>query len=397
MYIGMVYTRQGDFEDAFQIQSEAYEIARSLNSKELMAEALVGMADTYMEQGKKQDAINVLKEAELMAKDIEADELLKRAYEKLADNSADLSNYREAYIYQNLLTAVKDTLFNNANENRLNLMEATHQLGEKEKEVQLQELTIQKQRLVKNAFLIGLVLILIIAFIIFRNYLAKVKINKILDRQKEQIETLLLNILPKKVARELQEQGKATPRDYESVSVLFTDFKGFSSIAKTLDPNELVNELSSFFVAFDGIIEKYNLEKIKTIGDAYMCAGGIPTPNESHALDTVMAGLEMQKFMKENNEKRVAEGKIPWELRVGIHTGPIVAGVVGKKKYAYDIWGSTVNIASRMESNGEPGKVNVSQSTYCLINDKFTLTHRGKISAKNVGEVDMYFVGDQKN
>jgi len=110
-----------------------------------------------------------------------------------------------------------------------------------------------------------------------------------------------------------------------------------------------------------------------------MCAGGLPTPNESHPVDTIKAGLEMQKFMKENNDKRIEEGKMPWELRVGIHTGPVVAGVVGKKKYAYDIWGSTVNIASRMESNGEAGKVNISQTTYCLVNNNFTFEHRGRL------------------
>jgi len=127
-----------------------------------------------------------------------------------------------------------------------------------------------------------------------------------------------------------------------------------------------------------------------------MCAGGVPSSNDSHPLDTVRAGLDMQKFMKENNIKRKAEGKVPWDLRVGIHTGPIVAGVVGEKKYAYDIWGSTVNIASRMESNGEAGKVNISETTYTLIKDYFTCHHRGKISAKNVGEIDMYFIDDQK-
>jgi adenylate cyclase len=284
------------------------------------------------------------------------------------------------------------SLFQSANEKRLNLMLTTHNLENKEKEIKVQELTIQKQRLIKNASIAGLLMILIIAFIILRNYLQKAKINKILDRQNEEIETLLLNILPETVAKELQENGKSAPKEYESVSVLFTDFKGFSTIAESLSPNVLVEELSSFFIAFDAITGKHGLEKIKTIGDAYMCAGGIPVSNETHPIDAVKAGLEMQEFMIVHNKKRAAEGKIPWDLRVGIHTGPIVAGVVGKKKYAYDIWGSTVNIASRMESNGEAGKVNISQSTYQLISEQFECVHRGKISAKNVGEIDMYFV-----
>ena len=189
--------------------------------------------------------------------------------------------------------------------------------------------------------------------------------------------------------------GVATPRHYEEVSVLFTDFKGFSKIAEGLSPTQLVSELNEFFIAFDHITDDYNLEKIKTIGDAYMCAGGIPNENDDHPLDAVRAGLAMQEFMKTNNEKRIKNGKIPWELRVGVHTGPIVAGVVGKKKYAYDIWGSTVNISSRMESNGEAGKLNISAATYELVKEDYNCSHRGKIYAKNIGDIDMYFVENE--
>jgi class 3 adenylate cyclase len=159
-----------------------------------------------------------------------------------------------------------------------------------------------------------------------------------------------------------------------------------------MTPQEIVSELNSCFVAFDEIVDKYNLEKIKTIGDSYMCAGGIPTPNRTHPIDMVKAGIEMVEHMKWRNDQRIALGLQPWELRVGIHVGPVAAGVVGKKKYAYDIWGSTVNIASRMESNGAPGQVNISSGAYELIKDKFFCQHRGKIYAKNIGEIDMYFV-----
>ncbi|HBB92819.1 MAG TPA: hypothetical protein DC042_14165 [Bacteroidales bacterium] len=246
--------------------------------------------------------------------------------------------------------------------------------------------------MVKNAVFGGLILILIIAFIIFRNYLNKVKINRLLDKQNVQIENLLLNILPAPVAKELQESGKASPRDYSSVTVLFTDFKGFTRIAEGMSPNELVTELNDFFHAFDDIVERHNLEKIKTIGDAYMCAGGIPAENSTHPFDAVEAGFEMQRFIASRNLERAANGQEPWELRVGIHTGPVVAGVVGRKKYAYDIWGSTVNIASRMESNGEVGRVNISMSTFNLVREKYQCHYRGKITAKNLGDIDMYFV-----
>jgi class 3 adenylate cyclase len=186
--------------------------------------------------------------------------------------------------------------------------------------------------------------------------------------------------------------GHATSRNYESVSVMFTDFKGFTAIADTLSPAEVIDELNTNFMAFDNIIEKYGLEKIKTIGDSYMCAGGVPIADENHVYKIIKASLEIQEYMVNYNVKRLQLGHAIWELRIGIHVGPVVAGVVGKKKYAYDIWGSTVNIASRMESNGFPGRVNISYNTYELIKDKFVCSPRGKIYAKNVGEIDMFFV-----
>ncbi len=233
---------------------------------------------------------------------------------------------------------------------------------------------------------------MLIAAVTYRNFRRKVRINKLLDQQKDEIENLVLNILPSEVAKELQKKGVATPRQYESVSVLFTDFKGFTQIAQGLSPQDLVAELNEFFSAFDEITVRNNLEKIKTIGDAYMCAGGIPLKSTSHPYDAVRAGLEMQEFMNRTNEKRREKGLQEWGLRVGIHTGPVVAGVVGKKKFAYDIWGSSVNIASRMESSGEPGRLNISASTFELVRDKYECKCRGKVYAKNVGDIYMYFV-----
>jgi adenylate cyclase len=194
------------------------------------------------------------------------------------------------------------------------------------------------------------------------------------------------------VAHELRTKGEAKPRYYENVSVLFTDFKGFTMIADKLSPGELVEELNACFIAFDDIIVRNNLEKIKTIGDSYMCAGGIPTYDEKHIFNIVKASLEIQDYIAKTNATRATNGAVPWDIRIGIHVGPIVAGVVGKKKYAYDIWGSTVNVASRMESNGVPGQVNISAAVYERIKDVYPCTYRGKIYAKNVGEIDMYLI-----
>jgi len=395
--IGKVYTKRGEYQQALQILKEAFEISKTVNSKLYMTQSLIATAGTQIKQNRIADALTTLRQAEPLAVEIGSKESLKEAYEGLAKYSAQLANYKDAFYFQELLTAINDSLFKSANEKRLNLMLTTFNLEKKEREVEVQELTIQNVRIAKNAILAGLVLVFMIAFILFRNYRAKVKINKVLANQKREIQHLLLNILPKRIAKELRVSGTALPRNYESVSVLFTDFKDFTKISEQLTPQELVFKLNDFFVAFDHITVKHNLEKIKTIGDSYMCAGGLPSKNDTHPVDTINAAIEMQEYMLQKNKESIAKGEAPWGLRVGIHTGPIVAGVVGIKKFAYDIWGSTVNVASRLESSGEPGKINISAATFNLVSAQFNCIHRGKLMAKNVGEIDMFFVEGKKD
>lgn len=218
------------------------------------------------------------------------------------------------------------------------------------------------------------------------------KLNQQVEFSLKESERLLLSILPRKVAEQLKKDGQYEPAFYDSVTVLFTDFKGFTLAAEKLSPKELLRQLDASFSFFDSVTERYGLEKLKTIGDSYMCAGGIPETNRTHAIDAVMAALEMQEFMFHMGELRRARGLPFWECRLGIHTGPLIAGVVGTKKFAYDVWGDTVNTASRMESSGETGKVNVSHATYELIHSVFECEYRGKVKAKNKGDIDMYFV-----
>jgi ligand-binding sensor domain-containing protein/class 3 adenylate cyclase len=216
--------------------------------------------------------------------------------------------------------------------------------------------------------------------------------TKELRAEKERSDELLLNILPLETAEELKEKGYASVQRYERVSVLFTDFVGFTNITEGITHEELVSSLDEHFRMFDEVMDKYGIEKIKTIGDAYMAAGGIPTRTVTNPLAVVAAGLEMIACLQALNKKKELKGQKAWQLRLGIHTGSVISGVVGKNKFAFDIWGDAVNTAARMESSGEVMKVNVSGSTYELIKDYFECTPRGKIKAKNKGEIEMYFV-----
>lgn len=218
------------------------------------------------------------------------------------------------------------------------------------------------------------------------------KQKQMLEEEKEKTEKLLLNILPREMADELKNKGKAKARKYRSATVMFSDFKGFTNLAENYSPEGLVAELDSYFITFDEIVNKYNVEKIKTIGDAYMAAGGVPIRNKSNAIDTTLAALEIQRTMLQIKKQKEEKGEIAWEMRIGLHSGDLIAGVVGIKRFAYDIWGDTVNIAAHMESSGEEGMVNVSESTYEAISEFFVTEYRGKVKAKHKGEIDMYFV-----
>jgi len=210
--------------------------------------------------------------------------------------------------------------------------------------------------------------------------------------EKDKTESLLANVLPKNTATEIMEKGKATKMKYNFVTVLFSDIQGFTKIAEQMNPEVLIDELDSFFFYFDSVVERLGIEKIKTIGDAYMCAGGIPEKNRTNPIEVTLAALEMQKYMEQLKSTSLKEGIQHWDIRIGIHTGTVIAGVVGHRKLSYDIWGDTVNTASRMESSGEAGKINISGTTYEFVKDFFICRHRGKMPVKYKGELDMYFV-----
>lgn len=243
-------------------------------------------------------------------------------------------------------------------------------------------------------YLMPPLIMLVFFFILLVNQFVKA-VNRAEDKliaEHQKSESLLLNVLPLEVARELKQNGVSKPRHYASATVCFTDFEGFTKIAETLSPSELVDELDRCFSYFDSLMERHKLEKLKTIGDSYMFVGGIPKSNSTHAVDCVLAALEIQAFMNQMKEIKAAQNLPYWQLRLGIHSGELIAGVIGDKKFAYDVWSDTVNTASRCESSGMTGKINISSSTYELIKDFFQCEYRGEVPAKHKGQIKMYFV-----
>ena len=391
-YQGRVYVRQKEYSKAVETHLEALNISEKLDTKLDKTQSLVGLAQAYLAKGDLGLAIKRFLEAVEIGKSLNANMEVKDAYEGLAQAYSKKNDYSNAFKYQNLLLSIKDTIYNINTDKKLGTLQFTFDLEKKESQINLltkdkviQDQTIKRQKLIRNGFVGGFLVVGCFAFIFFgqRNRISK---------EKKRSDELLLNILPEETAEELKLTGTAQPQSFDLITVMFTDFKGFTQLSEKLSAKELVSEINECFSAFDHIMTKYGVEKIKTIGDAYMAAGGLPTPNKTHATDVVNAAIEVQQFMEAHKAKKAAAGQLFFEIRIGVHTGPVVAGIVGVKKFAYDIWGDTVNTASRMESSGEVGKVNVSGTTYEMVKDQFKFQHRGKIQAKGKGEIDMYFV-----
>ena len=391
--IGMVYAEQGKDSLAEKNINEAILILEEIKDYYPISVYLTYMSDIYV---KKQDWTQAFTFAERsldLAVQYGLKDQISEAYLQLHELNElqgmaeeSLKNYKNHIVYRDSVTNIS------AVQEMANLR-TNFEVSQKQTEVDLLDQQKRNQQLISLATGIGLLLIIVVAIGLYRrnNFINKAKL--IVEKEREKSDLLLLNILPEKTAKELKDKGKVQAKRFDSVSVMFTDFKGFTAYSDKLSPEELVDSIDFYYSKFDDIIEKHGLEKIKTVGDAYMCAGGLPFPTKDHPVQMVEAAIEIAEFVNES-KKADPDAMTRFDIRIGINTGPVVAGVVGKKKFAYDIWGDTVNIASRMESNSEPGKVNVSDNTYQLIKDKYQCSYRGEIEAKNKGMMKMYFVED---
>jgi class 3 adenylate cyclase len=352
-----------------------------------------------------------LQKYEALAVKIGNNNMLMGAYKDYVRYYETVKDYRRAFEYQTKFNELRYKLIDEQRTQGIETQLANTQAQEKQQALDrerqntaLREAELATARTFRNALMGGAVLLILLVGLLFSRNRLRARANRLLtakneaiEREKQRADNLLKNILPEKTAEELKTDGVVKPVHYESVTVLFSDFKNFTRIAERMSPEALVKELDEYFRTFDAIMERHRLEKIKTIGDAYMCAGGLPEPNDTHALDTVKAALDMQQAIRDMAEQRTAQGKPYFEMRIGIHTGPVVAGVVGSHKFAYDIWGDTVNTAARMEQSSEPGQINISQTTWEQVKEQIPCTFRGKLPAKNKGEIAMYFVDDQRS
>ena len=378
---------------------KALEIYKALGSLQGISKAHTNLGNFHLQQNEIVIAIDHCMEGLKRAEEIESPELQKNAHECLYEAYKANGNSSKALMHLEQMIVLQDSIYNEETTKKLTRLHLQYEFdkkeattrAEQEKKDALAQKELQRQKLVRNVFISGFIAVLLFAFVFF------VQRNKI-SKEKERSEELLLNILPEETAKELKEKGSADAQLIEHVTVLFTDFKGFTALSEKLSPKALVKDLHECFSAFDHICEKYGKKKIKTIGDAYMAAGGLPTPNQTHAQDVVKAAIEITEFVELGKQRKIENSEPFFEIRVGVHTGPVVAGIVGIKKFQYDIWGDTVNTASRMESSGAVGKVNVSQSTYDILKDNpaFAFESRGKVAAKGKGEIEMYFVNSTK-
>ncbi len=393
--IALAYSSEKNYPLAIEQYERALKMSEETGYKHGVAWNLEAIGETYLamskdtvhpgkvNSGQLHTAINYLQRGVAMARELRTMGVLQDAYQYLAEAYKLNGDYKNALECTANYDAIKDSVFSKENDEKIVKLGMQHEYDKKADEAQkIAALRLQRQQNYTYMSIAGILLLTGFSFFI-------VKERRKSDIERKKSDNLLLNILPAEVANELKMNGNSKTRQFDNVTVLFTDFVNFTNAGERMTPQALIDELHTCFKAFDDITDKYNVEKIKTIGDAYLAVAGLPVADPKHAENIVSAAIEINNYMTDRLTKL---GNSTFEIRIGIHTGSVVAGIVGVKKFAYDIWGDTVNTAARMEQSGAPGKINISQNTYELVKDKFTCTYRGEIEAKNKGTMKMYFV-----
>ncbi|WP_353777873.1 adenylate/guanylate cyclase domain-containing protein [Winogradskyella sp. 3972H.M.0a.05] len=400
--IGNVYLKQEEYDEALKYYKRSIRINEEINNVGGTLNAINNIGDIYLLKEQYRKAITNYNKSAVIAKELGEIDKQYDAYSSLYVAYKNLGNEDQALYYLEKTIIAKDSLNEVDTAKKLQqhefdkerLQDSLQNEEAKLKTEMAHQAEVRKKEKNKNLALGAGIFFLLVSGGLYGRWRYTKKAKAVIEKEKDRSENLLLNILPAEVAEELKEKGEAEAQDFDMVSILFSDFKGFTGMSEKMTAKDLVANINECFKAFDATMQKYNIEKIKTIGDAYMAAGGLPVKTNDSVKNTVLAALEMQDFIIKLHKEKETKGEHAFEMRVGIHTGPVVAGIVGVKKFQYDIWGDTVNTASRMESHGEIGKVNISEDTYNYIKDEpeFIFESRGKIEAKGKGEVEMYFV-----
>jgi adenylate cyclase len=381
--LGMLYAELGKTDLAEKNINEAIPILEENELYDPICSDLMSMSDIYRKKGNMPMALNDALRSLKLAEQYGLKDQISDANQKLSELYDTIGNPSEAFKYYKNYIVYRDSVNDIQSVQKMADLRTDFEVSRKQVEVDLLHQQKRNQRNILISLFIILGLGVILLGTLYWYY-------KNISREKKRSESLLLNILPAETAKELKQNGKVDAVKFDQVTVLFTDFVQFTKLAEQVEPEQLVKSIDYYFKEFDNITTKYGLEKIKTVGDSYMCACGLPTPNPSHARNVINAAKEMIELVR--NELSATDGLSHFEVRIGIHTGPVVAGIVGIKKWQYDIWGDTVNIASRMESMSHPGRINLSETTYNEIKDEFPCEYRGEIEVKHRGLMKMYFL-----
>ncbi len=405
--IGELYTVTGNYDEALQNLFKGLKISGEIGDEYIAVHINKGIGWTYFHLKNWDNSRKYLNYALAKAKEIGLMEGMEFCYYRLSKLDSATGNCTSSLENYKLFISCRDSIINGETSQKIASQKMQYEYDKMQKQEKAEQARKDLwQKIIRYSILGGLMIVTVFLLVVFRqrNNIRREKKNseeerkkaeaerKRAEMEKERSDELLLNILPAEVAEEMKQYGHSRAKTFSMVTVLLTDFKEFTSISERHSAELLVAEIDYCFSEFDNIITKHGVEKIKTIGDAYMCVGGMPVLTTTHAADVVSSAIEIRDFMAERKKEQDALGGISFELRLGIHTGPVVAGIVGVRKYAYDIWGDTVNIAARMEQTCDAGKINISGSTYRLVKDNFKCIYRGMIEAKNKGEVEMYFV-----